>query len=326
MALTISPTSSFIDQTHQTNRAEEYAYAGSSCIKGSACVKINLRQWKDCDTLALKIGFIVGKSIQFVVVHTINLAAKAVKVLRLNKLPSLVGTCIRTTGRLTSSGYQKIKDGVKASWEALSELKIVKSGTSFVNSTMEKLKPIFLRIKQALNSVFQAILSFCSKISTCCLNGDESLVAKKGTTPNGQTPKTVTTQNNFLALAGKFVCNTLGKCKAFAGSAWNLFDFYAVKPAYNRIIELLNRTVFSSLSARITGLSPKNSVISAKVWKSVKVVNNWTLKPLFNHVVKPGLTACVQVLDGLCGGVFAKRNAEKEKTSEVEFERQGVIA
>ncbi len=40
---------------------------------------------------------------------------------------------------------------------------------------------------------------------------------------------------------------------------------------------------------------------------------NWTIKPLFNHLLIPLLKTIVEIIDGLIGGLFGEKSDESKK-------------
>jgi hypothetical protein len=260
------------------------------CSKDS-CFQVNYRQWKDCNTLSLKIGYIVGNTIRFAVSNTSYIIKKAVQIFHLDQAAQLFMKTFKWSANKFLKGSSIVINSA------------IKGIKAIVNSTNSK-------IKNSSNCSGSTNINAKTKKVTGLFSTVKSLSFKTYNVLKTISNWTIVPlYNRVLCPVGRFVFDLLKKSQPYCAKGLKGLNKFILIPLYQHVL--------SPLALKLKNLA--YNIISKGVeflGKVLPPVANKTIKPLFNHVLKPVFISIFDVLDGLAGGLFSNRT---KKTKDIDL-------
>lgn len=236
----------------------------SSCGK----TQIKLLEWKDCDTIPKKIGFLFGKVVNTLVTAGQTFWNNTVSILKLDKITKFFFDFLKI-------GYNKI--------------------SFFIEKTIEFVSNVFTSISN--NNLVKKIKShFYTYIFNPITDGISKLA--------------------------RFIFKTI---------LWEKICL----PVYERVIKPCcckvreaKRSIAIDEDASATWcikVSETLQVRLAPLGRGLKTLANWTIVPIYNHIISPVLKAIGDTIHALISGIYRKNNAPTRKEDPIEGEVLQVV-
>lgn len=289
---------------------------GSSCCGPS--IEINLLKWKDCDTLDKKIGFILGRSINYTVSTVSTVANKTAKILHLSAAAELFFRVFKT---VVSKLIQVIRQVAIAAFNGLK--KVLKPVYEFADRVLfSRLRSIFARAgskstpptppSTATPGEPSRICQLCSTLKSVSVRIGRACLT--GLRASFRAAKAISNRT-IVPFYNHVVCPLSRKAFEFIkGPGLNAAKTAAdwtVVPFFNRVVKPVFKKI-SSVTATTFNAAYTN------VAKVVKPVLNRTVVPLYTRVISPSLKAVGNIFWGTISGCFGKKEAkpveDKEQT------------
>lgn len=254
----------------------------SECCSKKIDFEIPLLKWEDCNTLGKKIGYVAGRSINYVVSSAINLSSKAAKVLHLNEVTQFFKKTIRSA---CNTAYNSIEKVARSASKAIRSV--------FVNDVTKKM------VNWTYDNVVTPLNNTIKKVANSALA--ESVY-------NGYCKVKQATRSalNFLCTEGKKALKTLAD--------WTIIPLYnkVLSPVGKRINSFASNCLKCSKPTRVR--RPRNPTCCQK---SMQKLVDWTVVPLYNRVLSPIGTTLKDIGYGLISGSVKPKEEKKEEEKNV---------
>lgn len=278
----------------------------SSSVDSESSFEVNFLKWEDCDTVGKKIGYIVGRSINFMVSTGCSLFNKVTGILPFGKVGNLFATAFKWT---TTTASYYLKRMYQISTNCIRSI--------FINNTTKSLAE---NVRKWILNPLSSCISKIKQFATYLWNNALSPLHKKVITPIFNCLKSIVTK--IMRLAGKgilyFSRLCLKVCKSIAN--WTVVPLYKnlLSPLMKKIGMFISQKIKSAYHSKCRqSITKVISQVTSKIWSVVKTTFNWTVKPFFNRLVTPCFSGACDLVWGIFSGCCI---TQAKKTERVEKE------